>query len=83
MSNLHPLKKWRDANNVLPGEMGEKIGCARPSVYRYEAGRMPEQPFLDRIVILTDGEVTANDWLGAKALRAVAKRRRDKSVPPE
>lgn len=71
----HPLKKWRVAHNLSPAEVGQKIGCTRLSVNRYESGRRrPKQPFLDRIVVMTDGEVTASDWLGKEAADVVAKR---------
>jgi transcriptional regulator with XRE-family HTH domain len=74
MEDCHPLKSWRLGSELTPSEVGERIGCARQTVFRYEAGRMPDQPFLDRIVIMTDGAVTANDWLGKEAADVVAKR---------
>ena len=70
----HPLKKWRVKRGLGPAEVGREIGCTRLSVDRYEAGRMPKQPYLDRIVVMADGEVTANDWLGKEAADVVAKR---------
>jgi transcriptional regulator with XRE-family HTH domain len=70
----HPLKKWRVERNLSSAEVGKTIGCTRLSIDRYEAGRMPKQPYLDRIVVMTDGEVTASDWLGKEAADVVAKR---------
>ncbi|WP_352499393.1 helix-turn-helix transcriptional regulator [Mesorhizobium sp. M0058] len=68
------LKKWRVERNLQSAEVGRRIDTTRPSIARYEAGRMPKQPYLDRIVVMTDGEVTANDWLGKEAADVVAKR---------
>jgi transcriptional regulator with XRE-family HTH domain len=74
MENQHPLKKWRLKRNLSAAEVGRKIDCTRLTIDRYEAGRMPKQPYLDRIVVMTDGEVTASDWLGKEAADVVAKR---------
>jgi transcriptional regulator with XRE-family HTH domain len=68
------LKKWRLKRNLSAAEVGRKIDCTRLTIDRYEAGRMPKQPYLDRIVVMTDGEVTASDWLGKEAADVVAKR---------
>jgi transcriptional regulator with XRE-family HTH domain len=74
MENIHPLKKWREERNLSSADVGRMIDCTRLSIARYEEGRNPKQPFLDRIVVMTDGEVTANDWLGKEAADVVAKR---------
>ena len=73
MENLHPLKKWREERNLSAAEVGRKIECTRLTIDRYEAGRMPKQPYLDRIVVMCDGDVTANDWLGKEAADVVSK----------
>ncbi len=70
----HPLKKWRLERGLSAAAVGRKIGCTRLSVDRYEGGRMPKQPYLDRIVVMTDGAVTGSDWLGKEAADVVAKR---------
>ena len=74
MEAEHPLKKWRVERNLSSAEVGRLIGCTRLSIDRYEGGRMPKQPYLDRIVVMTDGAVTASDWLGKEAADVVAKR---------
>lgn len=74
MEDCHPLKKWRTENNRASAQVAECIQCTRPSIDRYESGRMPKQPYLDRIIIMTGGAVTANDWLGKEAADVVAKR---------
>lgn len=71
----HPLKKWRSLRNMKAGDVGERIGCSRQAVLRYEARtRVPTPIVIERIVVMTDGEVTANDWLGKEAADVVAKR---------
>lgn len=59
---------------MKPVDVAKRIKCKRQTVFRYEAGRMPDQPFLDRIVVMSDGELTANDWLGKEAADVVARR---------
>lgn len=68
------LKKWRQAHGLKIGDVAKRIECSRQAAFRYENGRMPAQPFLDRIVVMADGEVTANDWLGKEAADVVEKR---------
>lgn len=75
MEDIHPLKKWRLARKLSSAGVGRMIGCNRVTIERYEAGvRTPRQPYLDRIVVMTDGAVTASDWLGKEAADVVAKR---------
>ena len=74
MVDHHPLKNWREQRDLSSADVGRLIDCTRLSIDRYEAGRMPKQPYLDRIVAMTDGAVTANDWLGKEAADVVAKR---------
>ncbi|MDG4887625.1 helix-turn-helix transcriptional regulator [Mesorhizobium sp. WSM4887] len=74
MENLHQLTKWREELNLSAADVGRMIDCTRLTVDRYEAGRMPRQPYLDRIVVMTDGEVNANHWLGREAADVVARR---------
>ncbi|MDG4874139.1 helix-turn-helix transcriptional regulator [Mesorhizobium sp. WSM4935] len=75
MENLHQLTKWRLDRNLSTADVGRMIDCTRLTVDRYEAGRMPRQPYLDRIVVMSDGEVNANHWLGKEAADVVARRR--------
>ena len=75
MVDRHPLKNWREERNLSAAEVGRSIDCTRLSIDRYEAGRMPKQPYLDRIVVMTEGAVTANDWLGKEAADAVVAKR--------
>lgn len=71
----HELTIWIAEN--LAGdakEFARRIDATYQSVCRYQRGRMPRQPFLDRIVIVTGGAVTADAWLGKEAADVVARR---------
>lgn len=70
----HRLKEWREKRGLKIREAADGVGCSRQAWFRYENGRMPVQPFLDRIIIIAGGDVTANDWLGKEAADVVAKR---------
>lgn len=74
METEHPLTIWRKSRDLLTADVAKMIPCTRAAVGRYEAGRTPRQPIMDRIVILTEGAVTANDWLGKEAADVVASR---------
>lgn len=74
LENDHPFRKWRIKQGLTVAEVAAKLMSTRQAVFRYEAGRPPRQPFLDRIVVITDGAVTASDWLGKEAADVVAKR---------
>lgn len=72
--DAHPLAVWREKNGVSRIELARKLGIARSAIAKYEAGRMPVAPVLNHLVILTDGEISANDWLGRAAAITVARR---------
>lgn len=73
MEKIHPLKAWRLARGLTPHEVGNRLRCSVQTVYRYEAGtRTPERSVLDRIIIMTEGAVTANDWIGEQASRVLS-----------
>lgn len=78
---LHQLELWRKAKGLSRANLGSKIGVTAMTIRRYERGRVPgdkpRMPPLDdlnRLVLLTGGEVSANDWLGKEAADVVAKR---------
>lgn len=44
-------------------DVAEMLGCILTTVARYETGlRMPEQPMMEKIFSITNGEVTPNDF---------------------
>lgn len=81
MEKIHPLKAWRLASGLSPHEVGKRLGCSVQTVYRYEAGtRTPERSVLDRIIIMTGGAVTANDWVGEQASQVLSGQPVDRSA---
>ena len=57
------LDEWRKARKFTQEQLAEMIGVAsRVSVARYESGRVPDQDVLRKIIEITSGEVTANDF---------------------
>lgn len=57
------LVTWRKSNGLSQPQLAERLGLkSRVSVARYERGRIPEKNVLERIIELTGGRVTANDW---------------------
>ena len=65
------LQEWREARGLTKSELGRLVGArSKTTVGRWEAGtRMPSRRHLQAIVALTEGKVTANDFmqLGAAA----------------
>lgn len=57
------LRDWRLAKGLSMEQLGELIGLTQSSVSRIENGKnRPEWGTLDRIVEVTDGQVTPNDF---------------------
>lgn len=59
------LNDFLTENKIGVIEFALMIGAkSRNTVYRYLKGRKPEDPFMERIVKVTGGKVTPNDfWL--------------------
>lgn len=59
------LVDYRKKRGLTQKQLGELLDLEQATVARYEAGkRLPQRDELDRIYRLTDGEVTANDFVG-------------------
>ena len=59
------LRVWRTGKGLTLDQVGELLSTTGISVGRYERhDRMPDRDMLRKIVEITDGEVTANDFLG-------------------
>lgn len=57
------LREWRQAQGLSMEQLGDLIGLTQSSVSRIENGKnRPEWGTLDRIVQVTDGAVTPNDF---------------------
>ena len=63
------LKDWLSAKDMSALEMGKLVGLKEPnSIYRWLRGELrPSQKHMSKIVEITEGEVTPNDFFGLKA----------------
>ena len=62
------LKTWRENQNLKQVELAAKLGCTAATISRIEAGKFrPDWPLLARIAELSDGAVTANDFMPVAA----------------
>lgn len=60
----HPLRRWRLTQRLTLAALAERVGVDLSNLARYERGeRMPRPAVLARIRDVTQGAVTANDFL--------------------
>lgn len=59
---MSDLRAWREAQKLTRAQLGEKLGVTSVAIGRYEAGRVPDPGVLQRLIEITGGEVTANDF---------------------
>lgn len=58
------LAKWISAADLTDAEFARRLGISRQALSRYKAGtRIPRPHILHRIMSLTNGAVTANDFV--------------------
>lgn len=70
MEPNHPLRRWRQEHSKTAEDLGLMIGVTKATVIRYERRtRMPRLPTIMRIMIATDGKVTAKDFMIIEELR--------------
>lgn len=59
------LKDWLDDKRMTHDEFARRVGCSKSAVTRYaNDDRVPRRKTLSAISTVTDGEVTANDFVG-------------------
>lgn len=57
------LRDWREAQMLTQQALAKNLGCAQATVHRWETGhRRPHPHQMIRIVAITGGAVTANDF---------------------
>ena len=59
---MSKLKTWREERDLSQEQAGRLIGVSAVAFGRYERGRVPEPEALQKIIDVTNGEVTANDF---------------------
>lgn len=65
------LATWRKLKGLSQADLAETLGLSnRVSVARYEGGRKPDAEVLQKIIDVTEGAVTANDWFDVPAASA-------------
>ena len=69
---MHPLKAYRKARGLTMEEFARKVGVQRAAVSKWERGSIPRPEIMRRIVEVTGGEVTAQDFYDAAPARAEA-----------
>jgi transcriptional regulator with XRE-family HTH domain len=60
--SISKLRQWREGQRLSQAEAGDKVGVSAVAWGRYERGRVPEPEVLQKIITVTQGAVTANDW---------------------
>jgi predicted transcriptional regulator len=66
------LKEWRDHGGRRVDWLAERLEVSRQAVHNYERGRLPPAITLEKIVRLTGGQVTPNDWFDFHELAPAA-----------
>jgi transcriptional regulator with XRE-family HTH domain len=61
------LRQYLDEQNLSERVFAEKIGVKQATVNRYCAGRIPQPDVMRKIVDVTGGQVTANDFFAEAA----------------
>lgn len=56
------LTAYLEQENLTQKDFAALVGCEQPTIGRYCAGRVPEPGVMKRIILVTCGKVTPNDW---------------------
>jgi transcriptional regulator with XRE-family HTH domain len=59
---MRKLKTWRRTRRLSQEALGALLGVTAVAVGRYETGRVPEAAVLQKLIDLTEGAITANDF---------------------
>ena len=58
------LRDWRKSQNLKTSELAGILGMSQGSLSRIERGEQwPDRQFFENVRVVTDGDVTANDFL--------------------
>jgi len=58
------LKIWLETKGIRPATFAKQLGCSHTTIGRYLNGeRLPRRNILMKIDKVTEGEVTANDFI--------------------
>ena len=70
------LDSYLKKAGVKPPEFAKTLGVRLTTVYRYLSGRVPETSVMKRIIEVTSGEVTPNDFYSPGELVCTPPRKR-------
>lgn len=57
------LQTYLERNDLLIADFADRIGVSPQSVHRYLSGeRVPRRDVMERILVATGGDVSANDF---------------------
>ncbi len=76
------LGDYRKSRGWTQSGLATRLGVAANTVARYERGRLPDREVLERIIALTAGRVTPNDWFSLPEVPEARRRRRAPGAPP-
>jgi transcriptional regulator with XRE-family HTH domain len=75
MQNM-TLTEYLHANDLTASEFARRMGVSPQAVHRYcDGGRVPRKPEMEKILDLTDGLVTPNDFFGVPPCSGPKRRR--------
>lgn len=57
------LGDWLKSRNMTHDDLARRLGCDRSAVTKWVGGRLPRKDVLRRLKEITDGSVTADDFL--------------------
>lgn len=64
----HPLRVFRKANNLSLEALAQRAGTTKSWLSRIEAGEIPSTALIARLVSVSEGALTPNDFfVGARA----------------
>ena len=67
----HALTKYRSEKGLTLEAFASLVGAAKGMVWQWEnGGRIPRRATMEKIIEITGGAVTANDWFAATAAQS-------------
>lgn len=65
---MNALRSFRKSQGIRLHQMAEKLSVSVATLSRIETGKQwPDRAFFERVVSVTNGQVTANDFVPATA----------------
>ena len=68
-NNTMQLRDFRIKKDWTQQELADKLGVTQQAIGQYEKGRLPVDDVLKKIIALSKGKVTPNDWFNIQQLK--------------